>query len=80
MNKYGIVFGAAVVAVVAGCKDPDYKRDGDTSSQNEVKNVDTGAPVKSSGGYQVEVILALQSFLDDFHVQQPEEAAAEAEA
>ena len=54
MNKYGIVFGAAVVAVVAGCKDPDYKRDGDTSSQNEVKNVDTGAPVKSSGGYQVE--------------------------
>ena len=58
MNKYGIVFGAAVVAVVAGCKDPDYKRDGDTSSQNEVKNVDTGAPVKSSGGYQIEASAA----------------------
>ena len=56
MNKYGIVFGAAVVAVVAGCKDPDYKRDGGTSSQNDVKSVDTGAPAKAkpSGGYQIE--------------------------
>ena len=41
MNKYGIVFGTAVVAVIAGCKDPDYKYDNGPSSQNEVKSVDT---------------------------------------
>ena len=32
------------------------------------------------GGDQVEVVLALQPLLDDLHVQQAEEAAAEAEA
>ncbi len=32
------------------------------------------------GGQQVEVVLALQPLLDDLHVQQAEEAAAEAEA
>ena len=37
MNKFGIVFGAAAVAVIAGCKDPDYKYDNSTSPQNEVK-------------------------------------------
>ena len=40
MNKYGIVFGAAAVAVIAGCKDPDYKYT-NTPSQNEVKTVGT---------------------------------------
>ena len=42
MNKYGIVFGAAAVAVIAGCKDPDYKYT-NTPSQNEVKAVGTEA-------------------------------------
>ena len=28
MKKLGMVFGAAAVAVVAGCKDPDYRRAG----------------------------------------------------
>ena len=32
------------------------------------------------GGQQLEVVLALQPLLDDLHVQQAEEAAAEAEA
>ena len=32
------------------------------------------------GGDQVELVLALQALLDDLHVQQAEEAAAEAEA
>ena len=42
MNKYGIVFGAAAVAVIAGCKDPGYKS-ANTPSQNEVKAVETEA-------------------------------------
>ena len=41
MNKYGIVFGAAAVAVIAGCKDPDYKYANRASSQDDVKVVDT---------------------------------------
>lgn len=41
MNKYGMVLGLAAVATLAGCKDPDYRRDGATASQNEVKHVDT---------------------------------------
>ncbi|MNF84276.1 hypothetical protein D3C84_666280 [compost metagenome] len=32
------------------------------------------------GGDQVQVVLALQALLDDFHVQHAEETAAEAEA
>ena len=39
MKKLGMVLGAAAVAVVAGCKDPDFKR-AHTPSQNEVKTVD----------------------------------------
>lgn len=41
MNKYGIVFGAAAVAVIAGCKDPDYKYTNAPASQNDVKQVST---------------------------------------
>ena len=37
MKKLGMVFGAAAVAVVAGCKDPDYRRAG-APAQNEVKD------------------------------------------
>ena len=33
MNKFGMVIGVAAVAAIAGCKDPDYNRGGDT--QNE---------------------------------------------
>ena len=36
MKKIGMVFGAAAVAVVAGCKDPDYRRTGEPA-QNEVR-------------------------------------------
>jgi len=41
MNKFGIVLGAAAVATLAGCKDPDYKHATATPSQGEVKNVET---------------------------------------
>ena len=40
MNKLGMVFGAAAIATLAGCKDPDYKYDNDPSAQNEVKVVE----------------------------------------
>ena len=33
MNKFGMVIGVAAVAAIAGCKDPDYNRGGD--SQNK---------------------------------------------
>ena len=46
MNKFGVVFGIAAVATLAGCKDPDYHRSGATSAQNEVKSAET-AEVKS---------------------------------
>ena len=36
MKKIGMVFGAAAVAVVAGCKDPDFKRSY-APAQNEAK-------------------------------------------
>jgi LysM repeat protein len=39
MKKLGMVLGAAAVAVVAGCKDPDYTR-GTEPAQNEVKNAE----------------------------------------
>lgn len=42
MKQFGMVFGVAAVAVVAGCKDPDFKRSG-APAQNEVKNA---APVE----------------------------------
>lgn len=47
MNKLGVVFGVAALAVVAGCKDPNYvKRSG--KAQDEVKNVpaEQTAPVE----------------------------------
>lgn len=37
MKKLGMVFGAAAVAVVAGCKDPDYRRAG-APTHDEVKD------------------------------------------
>ena len=40
MNKFGIVLGAAAVATLAGCKDPDYKYD-PSKAQNEVKSIET---------------------------------------
>lgn len=46
MNKYGIVFGAAAVAVIAGCKDPDYKYTNAPESQNAVKQVSTDGNAK----------------------------------
>ena len=45
MNKFGIVLGAAAIATLAGCKDPDYKYDS-SKAQNEVKNVDTTPAVQ----------------------------------
>ena len=45
MNKFGVVFGIAAVATLAGCKDPDFKRSGKVP-QNEMKEVETtAAPV-----------------------------------
>ena len=44
MNKFGVVLGIAAVATLAGCKDPDFKRSG-TSTQNDVKDVETTAAV-----------------------------------
>ena len=44
MKKFGMVFGVAAVAVVAGCKDPDFKRSR-TPAQNEVKEA---APVEAT--------------------------------
>ena len=38
MNKLGIVLGIAAVAVIAGCKDPNYQR---KSSKGEVKDIGT---------------------------------------
>ena len=40
MNKLGMMLGAAAIATLAGCKDPDYKYDTDPASQNDVKVVD----------------------------------------
>ena len=37
MKKFGMVFGVAAVAVVAGCKDPNYSHGG-VGSQNEPKD------------------------------------------
>ena len=45
MNKFGIVLGAAAIATLAGCTDPDYKYDS-SKAQNEVKNVDTTPAVQ----------------------------------
>ena len=39
MKKLGIVFGVATVAVLAGCKNPDYARAKGASSRNDVKTV-----------------------------------------
>ena len=46
MNKFGMVIGVAAVAVVAGCKDPDYKRGGMPTAQNDVKLVGGGDVAK----------------------------------
>ena len=40
MNKFGIVLGAAAVATLAGCKDPDFHRASAPASQNEVKSAE----------------------------------------
>ena len=40
MNKLGMVLGAAAIATLAGCKDPDYKYDNAQSAQDEVKIVE----------------------------------------
>ena len=41
MKKFGMVLGAAAIAAIAGCKDPDYRRAGAHSGQNDVKSADT---------------------------------------
>ena len=50
-----------------------------TSSSSPLVSV-TSKPTRRHRGQQLEVVLALQALADDVHVQQPEEAAAEAEA
>ena len=47
MKKIGMVFGAAAVAVVAGCKDPDYRRTGEPA-QNEVRYAAPVEPAPAS--------------------------------
>jgi len=37
MNKFGMVLGVAAIVTLAGCKDPDYKHEGDSASQGDVK-------------------------------------------
>ena len=46
MNKLGMVLGAAAIATLAGCKDPDYKYDTDPASQNDVKVVGDAQPAE----------------------------------
>ena len=41
MKKFGMVLGAAAIAAIAGCKNPNYKRGGAPAGQGEVKNADT---------------------------------------
>ena len=41
MKKLGIVFGVATVAVLSGCKNPDYARSGSIAPRNDVKVVPT---------------------------------------
>ena len=41
MKKFGMVLGAAAIAAIAGCKDPNYRRGTATAGQNEAKNADT---------------------------------------
>ena len=55
MKKIGMVFGAAAVAVVAGCKDPDYKRSNEPT-QNEVRYVEPApAPAQAPAARPVEI-------------------------
>ena len=53
-----------------------------SSTCRNAKSDSGGSPVDHSGGCddEVQVILPLQALLDNFHVQQAQEAAAEAEA
>ena len=48
MNKVTLVLGAAAVATLAGCKDPDYVRGDSAAAQNEAKNVDTTVVVEQA--------------------------------
>ena len=41
MKKFAVALGVAAVAVVSGCKDPEYKRAGASHVQNDVKSADT---------------------------------------
>ena len=41
MKKFGMVLGAAAIAAIAGCKDPNYRRGGTPGGQNAVKSADT---------------------------------------
>ena len=41
MKKFGMVLGAAAIAAIAGCKDPEYRRAGASTVQNDVRNADT---------------------------------------
>ena len=55
MKKIGMVFGAAAVAVVAGCKDPDYKRSNEPS-QNDVRYVEPSpAPARTPAARPAEI-------------------------
>lgn len=53
MNKYGIVFGAAAVAVIAGCKDPGYKYT-NNPSQTEVKQAGADSRPATSSSVAIE--------------------------
>ena len=53
MNKFGVVLGIAAVATLAGCKNPDFKRKGD-SVQNEPKSALADMASASSKAIEIE--------------------------
>ena len=49
-----MVLGAAAIAALAGCKDPNYRRGGAPAGQNEVKSADTTTTVVQPAPQQVQ--------------------------
>ncbi|MBQ6914402.1 MAG: LysM peptidoglycan-binding domain-containing protein [Kiritimatiellae bacterium] len=54
MKQFGMVLGAAAIAALAGCKDPNYRRGGAPAGQNEVKSADTTTTVVQPAPQQVQ--------------------------
>ncbi len=76
MNKLGVVFGVAALAVVAGCKDPNYvNKNGKV--QNEVKNVPAAParPVEVTPDVKPVEIVEPVVTVDERPVPQPVEVA-----